>query len=108
MFCPKCKSILKPSKQEDKVIFTCPNCGITTKPETNTILTEKRKQPEKKGSGVADQRNILAVHNHTCTKCGHNKAELIEQGVWYTDEDHVVLYKCGKCGHTERADAKVK
>ncbi len=100
---------MKPVKRDGRVFYFCAPCGVEIRSDSLQKLTEKRQEPkEKKGEGVADERNVLAVHKHTCSKCGYDKAEIIELGVWYTDEDHNVLYRCGRCGHTEKEDAKVK
>ena len=111
MFCPKCKSILKPIKENDNVILKCPVCNIKANSKKLLILKDKAKvipEKHKRSTGVADEsHNILAVHNHICSKCGYNKAEIIEKGIWYSDEDQVVIYKCGKCGNTELEADKV-
>ncbi|MFH1668909.1 MAG: hypothetical protein ABIA62_03200 [Candidatus Woesearchaeota archaeon] len=108
MFCPKCKTILKRKKHENSVVMACESCGFEKDAAGMKNIKDPKVKPDGKKFGVAEENYVLAVHNHTCSKCGHDKAELIEQGVWYTDEDHVVLYRCGKCGSTEREDAKVK
>ncbi len=55
---------------------------------------------------VVEQKNILAVHDHVCEKCGYTKAEMREIGAWYSDEDSVVKMKCGKCGHVQQLEGK--
>lgn len=57
---------------------------------------------------IIDDNNSLAVYDHICKKCGHDKAEIIEKGQMYSDEDDIILYVCGKCGYTEMQDAKIK
>lgn len=99
MFCPKCGSILK---VKDGSVFC--SCGYTDKNTKQVNLSDKPKHKEVR---VLDGENRLAVHDHVCEKCGHDKAELIERGIMYSDEDDVVLYKCGKCGYTKMMDAKV-
>ncbi len=44
--------------------------------------------------------DALAVHDAKCPKCGYNKAQLFSKGIWYSDEDEAMFYKCGKCGRT--------
>ncbi|MBW3023146.1 hypothetical protein KY308_03515 [Candidatus Woesearchaeota archaeon] len=51
-------------------------------------------------------KNPLAVYPHKCKKCGYEKAQLIECGIWIADEDCVVKYKCGKCGFVEDVSEK--
>jgi len=43
---------------------------------------------------------------HKCSKCGYEKAELIEKGVMYTDEDYAYYFKCGRCGHVEKGHVR--
>ena len=69
------------------------------------IIREKVKREEKSSEAVPEG-NPLAVHEHKCRKCGYGKAQLIECGIWIADEDCVVKYKCGKCGHVEDASEK--
>ncbi len=70
------------------------------------IIRDKIKQTAK--LTVMDGENHLAVHTHICPQCGHDKAEIIEKGIWYSDEDNVVIFKCGKCGRSTMTDAKVQ
>ncbi len=71
--------------------------------EKITEKTEKSRPIE-----VVEDKNPLAVYDHKCKKCGYDKAQLIEIGIWYSDEDDVVRYKCGRCGYVEKAEGKVK
>lgn len=66
-----------------------------------TADEEIKKKPEK-GKGAIKQENLLATFPHKCKKCGFEKAEVIELGVWFSDESGVIRYKCGKCGFTEQ------
>jgi len=104
MFCPKCKSILGHKKLGSKIHVFC-KCGYSERVSEGKKLTDT---PRVRRIEVIDGVNRLAVHDHRCEKCGHNKAEIIEKGQMYSDEDDVVLYRCGKCGHTIMMDAKVK
>ena len=106
MFCPKCKSILGVVKVDGESVFKCDPCEEIIKIGSNVRITQKLKPSDE--IRVADEKDILAVHNHICAKCGHNKAQMIERGIWYSDEAASVVYKCGKCGSTEKVDEKVK
>ncbi|MBT6006957.1 MAG: hypothetical protein HOG79_14655 [Prolixibacteraceae bacterium] len=70
-------------------------------------LNFKNRKPAQKIEVVSDE-NPLAVYNHKCKKCGHNKAELIEISCSYSDEDNTYRMKCGKCKHVERLEGKIK
>ncbi|MBI4450587.1 hypothetical protein HY642_01305 [Candidatus Woesearchaeota archaeon] len=105
MFCPQCKSILKPAKEDGKLLLRC-DCGyVDSAPREKNFKERIQTQAEIQ---VAESSNSSAVYDHTCSKCKYAKAQLIEKGVWYSDEDAVVLYVCGSCGNTEMEKAKVK
>ena len=69
------------------------------------VFKEKIKK-EEKGKGIVDN-NPLAQYDHKCKRCGHSKAELISKGIWYSDEDEVLQFKCGKCGFVEMQEGKI-
>ena len=39
---------------------------------------------------------------NTCKKCGHEGADVADLGAAYSDEANIYLFKCKKCGFTER------
>jgi DNA-directed RNA polymerase subunit M/transcription elongation factor TFIIS len=94
MFCPKCKELMNLGTNE----LIC-SCGFTTK-KGNVI----EKITNNSQIAIHDGKNIFAIHEHDCPKCHHDKAQMIELGVWYNDEDMDIMYKCGKCGFCERDD----
>tara|TARA_Y100000310_G_scaffold334914_3_gene415714 strand:- start:561 stop:827 length:267 start_codon:yes stop_codon:yes gene_type:complete len=73
--------------------------------ESKDITVKNQDQAER--IEVASDRNLLAVYDHKCKKCGHGKAELIEKMAWYSDEDNTYQLKCGKCGFIEQLEGKV-
>ena len=77
-----------------------PDLGI------NLEVTETVKQKEIVGTGVIPDENIYATYPHECKKCGYNKGQLIELGIWFSDEEGVVRVKCGKCGWAETISGK--
>jgi transcription factor S len=108
MFCKTCGSLLVPKKTSYGKWMACPNGH--TQPELNqdkhTLDVENKNQA--KIVEVDDGKNYLAVHDHKCPKCGFDKAELIEISCSYSDEDNTYRMKCGKCGHVEQLEGKVK
>jgi len=66
------------------------------------VVKEKMEKMEEFGEGVSDDENNFADYNNKCEKCGYEKAEVIDLGQSYSDEDNVYLLRCGKCGWTER------
>lgn len=103
-FCPNCDSILVPKKDNKRTILKCSSCQYSEKSEDNKI-SEKQVNVSR-ALGVASDKNLNAVNIHTCTKCGHNKAELVKRWSEFSDEDDIILWKCGKCGFTEREENK--
>jgi len=103
-FCPKCKGIIIPRTIKGRTLLLCNGCGWwkEVKGEKGLIEVDKIVHDSTKGEGVVDDENILATYKHKCEKCGYEKAEIQDIGVQYSDEDNVMLVKCGKCGFVER------
>ena len=70
------------------------------------IEDEKIIHAPRRGKGVAKDRDVFASYNHKCKKCGYGKAEMMNLGAQYSDENELVIVKCGKCGYTERLEKK--
>jgi len=68
----------------------------------NIVAKEKVSHKKDVGEGVVKDENIFATFHNKCEKCGYDKAEVIDMGIFYSDEDNLMLIKCGKCGYTER------
>lgn len=105
-FCPKCGNLLIPKKYRDRFIIKCDKCGFSKKIKEPLIRTEKIKHQEEKGKGIVKDKNIFATYPFKCRKCGYDKAEIIDQGVKYSDEESEILFQCGKCGLAERINKK--
>lgn len=81
---------------------TC-SCGFKKTINTEKLnISEMQKKPKEKAKGVIEDKNELATFPHQCPKCGYEKAQVIEMGIWFSDEAGVIRYKCGKCGFTEQ------
>ena len=108
MFCKTCGSLLVPKTTEYGKWMSCPTGHSQPElvQETETLRSKNNQQA--KGVRVAESENILAVHNHTCKRCGYDKAELIEIMPSYSDEDNMFRMKCGRCGLVEQLEGKVK
>ena len=75
-------------------------------PKKPIIRTERiKKKPV--GEGFVEGLNEFANYIHKCKKCGYGKAQIIDMGISYSDEDNLILLKCGKCGFSERIGEKV-
>jgi len=103
-FCPRCKALLIPQKIDDKFFLKCDACNFLKKLKEEEFLVIKNKitRPELKGKGVLKDENVLATYEHKCKKCGHNKAQVLDLGIFYSDEDNLIMLQCGKCGYSER------
>lgn len=108
MFCKICGTLLHPRKTEFGTWMSCPNGHA--QPELNTDKVELKHQglEQAKEIRVHDGKSHLAVYDHVCKKCGHDKAELVEIMPAYADEDVTRIMKCGKCGHGEMMDGKMR
>ena len=97
-FCPKCRGIL----MFDKEMVVCSNCGFSKVSNGVLSSSEKIPQNEERGDGAVKGENTFATYEHECSKCGYNKAQVVDCGVFYSDEDNLIFLKCGKCGFSER------
>jgi len=107
-FCPKCKTFIVPQKKNNKFFVKCLNCGFSKdiKEQDKLITNEKVESPKIIGKGVVKDENKFATYKHKCKKCGYNKAQVLDLGIFYSDEDNLILLKCGKCGYSERIGKK--
>ena len=107
MFCATCGSLLIPRKTPYGKWMSCPNGHSQPEIQTSAkVVTSQNKKQAQKIS-VGDDQNHLAVHDHICPKCGYGKAQLIEIMPFYSDEDPVHRFKCGKCGFVKQLEGKV-
>lgn len=104
-FCPHCGGPFKPEKVYDKNFLVCTKCGHHEIPERDMKFVEEETH-KKIGVGVVADKNVYATYDNKCKKCGYEKAEVIDVGVLISDEDNLILLKCGKCGFSERIGRK--
>lgn len=108
MFCKTCGTLLAPKTTAYGKWMACPHGHA--QPELNQESRELKTQNTNitREIRASDGKNILAVHDHHCKRCGYDKAELIEIMPSYSDEDSTFRLKCGKCGYVEQLEGKVK
>jgi DNA-directed RNA polymerase subunit M/transcription elongation factor TFIIS len=109
-FCPKCAAILVPTKLKTSEIFVCDNCGYTKlikKTDGDLKTKEKMIKSPERSLKPASEKNQFATYKNKCKKCGYDKAQVIDAGISYSDEDNLILIRCGKCGYTERIGRRV-
>jgi len=97
-FCPVCKSLLQLRNEDGKNILFC-SCGF--KRYNFDLETSDKGKNKFRGEGVAKDNNEWGV-DFICKKCGFKKAELIDLGERATNENGVYIFKCLRCGYSER------
>jgi len=70
------------------------------------IIEKEKIKHRDVGEGVVKEQDVFATYKHKCKKCGYGEAEMMDLGAQYSDEDELVMIKCGKCGYTERVEKK--
>lgn len=107
MFCKSCGTLLVLEKNEFGRWMKCPNGHYQPELQQSSETISIRNKPTRRIE-VMDGKNHLAVYDFKCKKCGYGKSELIEIMPCYSDEDNTFRMKCGKCGHVEQLEGKVK
>ena len=108
-FCKKCSSPLRIQKVFDDLSYSfCDRCQDfdLLKGEKSISFSEKISQGDITGRGIVGEGNIFATYENKCSKCGYDKAQVIDLGIFYSDEDNLMFIKCGKCGYSERVGRK--
>jgi len=101
IFC-KCGKLME--IREDGLRMAVCSCGFKQVIGMGDTINfeEKQKQKPAREGGVVEQKHDLGGFPHTCSKCGYGECEVHELGVFYGDEAGVYLFKCKKCGWSER------
>ena len=106
-FCPKCSSVLIPIPKKGGFVLKCRQCNFFKKIQAKPLIeTEKIKHKPNVGEGIIRDKNIFATYHHKCKKCGYGKAQILDLGIFYSDEDNLIMLECGKCGYSERVSKK--
>ncbi|MFH1064842.1 MAG: transcription factor S [Candidatus Woesearchaeota archaeon] len=99
-FCPKCKSILRPQKEGDKVVLHC-SCGYTSEGSNAGSLKETVKATAEI-EVVEQDFETLPIAKEDCPKCGNNGAYYWLIQTRSADEAMTKFLRCTKCRHTWR------
>ena len=96
MFCPKCDSMMTPSKNE----WVCTSCGykqnIDEKDKKETI-TEKAK--EKELIVITENEETMPIDEHAkCPECKNSGAYWVMLQTRSADEPETRIYTCTECG----------
>ncbi|HLC74321.1 MAG TPA: transcription factor S [Candidatus Nanoarchaeia archaeon] len=98
MFCPKCKSLLRPKIDRGKKVMGC-SCGYSSETASSTITEKGAKQKEIQ---VVEEVETKPIVDAACKKCGHNKAYFWSIQTRASDEPETRFFKCTKCKVTWR------
>jgi len=63
---------------------------------------EKIEKPEKRGKGILEEKQSKKGFPHKCSKCGCEQSDVVDLGASYSDEANIYLFKCKRCGNTDR------
>lgn len=99
-FCPKCESLLTPTKDKGKLVLVCSGCGYK-KTGGNVKIVEKT-EGLKKVEAIEKQTSTMPVTDAECPKCGHKKAYFRSEQTRAADEPETLFFTCVKCGKTWR------
>ncbi len=75
-FCPKCRILIFPKVENEEIFIECTNCGFRKRFDDWT--------------------------EHDCTNCNYNKAIVILHEMVRGDEGTTTMYRCLKCGATDK------
>jgi DNA-directed RNA polymerase subunit M/transcription elongation factor TFIIS len=109
-FCKKCGGVLRIQEINNSQSYSfcegCHNFEIIKTKKTDEVSSSEKIEQEEIGEGFTKDKNIFATYPNICKKCGYDKAQILDLGVFYSDEDNLILLKCGKCGFAERVGRK--
>lgn len=104
-FCPKCGSMLFPTKDDKGMSWKCRKCGHVEKGKRNEKVVLKTEVKEKRTIPVLDSEKAkkkLSVIDVDCPKCGNIGAVWWIQQTRAGDEPATRFFKCVSCNHTWR------
>lgn len=99
MFCPHCKSILRPRDKGGKRVLWC-SCGYTSDAKVTTEIKEKGETA--KIIEVVENIDTRPMIEALCPECSNKKAYYWTQQTRAADEPETRFFKCTKCDHTWR------
>ena len=102
MFCPKCKSMMMPVKNESaaKAIYKCRKCGFEKEIKETIILKTEMKERD---VTILEQREMgLPTTRARCQQCNNDTAFWWMRQLRSADESEVRFFRCTKCGNTWR------
>lgn len=104
-FCPKCKSIMMPTKEGDKTILECKSCGYKEESEETKLKLQVKEKKKEEIKVLENESEALTAVDAKCSECGNDKAYFHTLQTRAADEPETQFYKCTKCGHSWRENA---
>lgn len=101
LFCPKCKSLLRPTVRDNKKLMTC-SCGYSTSDVAKAKISERIVTNEPKVEVITKEVEPNPLTEADCPKCGHKKAYYWLVQTRAADEAETKFFKCEKCKHQWR------
>lgn len=105
-FCPKCKKIMVPKRENGKLVFSCTNasCGHVLKKVSKdaTKITSKNEQTEVEVAVVDEKAETRPIVPAECRSCGNDQAYFWSRQTRSGDEAETRFFRCTKCGKTWR------
>lgn len=103
-FCPKCGSIMVPTKRERKLVLLCSSCQETLDMQEDgkikEVVDKKEKEIELIDSSKED--DTLPLTDAECPKCKNEKAHYWTVQTRAGDEPETKFLKCSDCKHVWR------
>jgi DNA-directed RNA polymerase subunit M len=101
LFCPKCRSIMLPKKENGRAVLVC-SCGHRAE-VSGLKLSEPARKQEARGAGAVEKEiEVNAKIEAECQKCKNNEAFTWEIQTRAGDEPPTKFFRCTKCRHTWR------
>ncbi|HHN81439.1 MAG TPA: transcription factor S [Methanomicrobia archaeon] len=107
-FCPKCESLMLPTKRDGKTVIVCTKCGycrdVDEVGDTSKYIVKEKIEHKPKDTLVVidDDVDTLPKTREECPKCGNKEAYWWELQTRSGDEPSTKFYRCTKCSYTWR------
>ena len=106
-FCPECKSLMLPTKQDGKTVIVCKKCGYcrdfgSEDSKKFTIKETINRSPKEKIVVIEEDIDTLPKTREECPKCKNMEAYWWEIQTRSSDEPSTKFFRCTKCSHTWR------
>lgn len=107
-FCPRCGSLMRVVRVNEKRVLKCPKCGYEIENVSSTGLTYRediKHSPKEKiifVESTANEEALPRIKDVICPKCGNDEAMWWVLQTRRADEPPTRFYKCTRCGHVWR------